>query len=757
MIRRLPAALCCICMGIGFLGSLGSLLPLMSVAEQNLGLDLLYRLRGAEKPPADVVVVAIDRESAKAMNLPAAPAKWPRVLHARLLEQITNQGAAVVAFDLIFHEPQPSTNDQTLAAAMHRAGNVILTQPIDRQAMPIAGRDREAVTQVHIARMVSAIPMLADAALAQAPFPLPKVPIKLNQYWNFSPGSGDVPTLPVVALHTFARAAFDDFLALLTRVEPLAGSLLQDSAAGEIDARRMIATIRPLYLLFQKDPTLADRMLAELQNHPQSGMNPPRTDKLVRVFIGLYGAGSSSYLNLYGPPGSITTISYHRLLHLGASDATGQEKTLPPLKGKAVFVGQTESDWFKANDGFYTSFTQESGMDIAGVEIAATAFANLLEEKAVHPLSPMALMLLLFGWGVAGTLISLHFSTAVSASGLVMVNCLYFGLAYVRFKAGGIWYPLVMPVLVQTPAAFIAGLIWKYRKANTERRNIRKAFGYFLPDDVVGRLAANVKDLRAGGQVLYSICLITDAESYTPLSEDMDPQSLTRFMNSYYEAIFKPIKANQGLVLQVVGDSVLAIWAAPQPQSALKAAACKAAMEITEAVRQFNARPGEHELPTRIGMHAGEILLGNIGAMDHFEYRPVGDIVNTASRLEGLNKYLGTSMLASEEAFNPGKDYLTRSVGRFVFKGKSHPVRVHEILPGHGPSREQQVAVCGVFASGLQAFEHQQWDDAEKYLDQALQKDENDGPSQFYRKLCREYRQAPPGNDWDGTVYLHKK
>jgi adenylate cyclase len=257
--------------------------------------------------------------------------------------------------------------------------------------------------------------------------------------------------------------------------------------------------------------------------------------------------------------------------------------------------------------------------------------------------------------------------------------------------------------------------------------------------------------------VLYGVCLYTDAQSYTTLSETLDPETLTRVMNAYYEAVFKPIKDNAGIILQVVGDSVLAIWTAPEPRNELKAAACRAAMQITESVRRFNSEADHLPLPTRIGIHAGKILLGNIGALDHFEYRPVGDIVNTASRLEGLNKFLGTRMLTSEEAFVPENGYVTRPVGQFVFKGKSRPVRVREILSKTNFSPQSQVSVGRVFASGLQWFQQGRWDKAEKSFRSVMQIDENDGPCRFYLKLCRKFRQSPPSGDWDGVVHLEKK
>ncbi len=753
MFRRTPVIISAICLGIGLLGIIGSLFPVLSDAEEQLGLHLLYRLRGPEKPRTGVMVVAIDRKSARALDLPAAPHKWPRALHARLLDTLTAGEASVVAFDLIFHEPQSPENDHAFAAAIRKAGNVILTQPIDRETMPLLDQKGMPISRMTIEKRVSAVPRLAEAAVAQVPFPLPKVPIKLNQYWRFGPGVGEMPTLPVVAMHAYAKKAFIEFIDLLKRVDPQAASTLPRLTPAGSSTADVIDAIQPTHLVFRKNPALADRLRTALK-HDRKGPLSTRTHRRIGAFIALYGGGDSSYLNFYGPPGTVRTVSYHELLSRPESPRGAARRF--SLQGKAVFVGQTESDWFKANDGFYTAFTEKTGMDISGVEVAATAFANLLDDKGVHPFGSAAHLSILLAWGGLCALIAVGFPTMISAAALLAVNALYLGLAHLQFKSYGVWTPLVIPMLMQTPAAFIAGLGWKYRKANMERRNIREAFGYYLPDEIVNRLAANIKALKGGGQVLYSICLFTDAESYTPLSEKLDPQELTLLMNEYYETIFKPIKAHKGLILQVVGDSVLAIWSAPTPDDRLKTAARKAAVAIQTAVRQFNASV-DHPLPTRIGIHAGEILLGNIGAMDHYEYRPVGDIVNTASRLEGLNKYLGTRVLTSREALGRDNGHVTRPMGKFVFKGKSQPVQVFEILREHALSPELQIESRRLFTAALHAFEEQRWDDADQLFAKVLEIDDSDGPSKFYRQLCGELRQVPPDGDWNGAVHLKGK
>ena len=253
------------------------------------------------------------------------------------------------------------------------------------------------------------------------------------------------------------------------------------------------------------------------------------------------------------------------------------------------------------------------------------------------------------------------------------------GFAHFQFKHHGLWYPLIVPLFFQAPVVFFGAVLWKYFQANRERRNIRTAFGYYLPDDVVNRLAKNMSDIRGGSRVVYGICLFTDAQHYTAFSETMDPEELSSFLNTYYEAIFEPVRKNSGIISDVEGDSMLAIWPTAHPDATARNRACCAALDIVRAVEQFNQPLDDRELPIRIGMHSGYISLGNVGAMDHFEYRPVGDIVNTASRMEGLNKFLSTRILVSAEVLDQLDGFSSRPLGKFILAGKSKPVEVIRI------------------------------------------------------------------------------
>ncbi len=213
--------------------------------------------------------------------------------------------------------------------------------------------------------------------------------------------------------------------------------------------------------------------------------------------------------------------------------------------------------------------------------------------------------------------------------------------------------------------------MWNYVETNKERQQIRKALAYYVPDEVVDQLAKNMVDIKNSGQMVYGACLFADVAGYTTLSEKLTPQQLSDLMHKYFEATFEPVKKHGGMVVNLKGDSFLAIWKAARADDGLRRQACLAALDVAKAVHRFNGTVDNLDLPTRVGVHSGQIFMGNIGAGDHYEYGPTGDTVNTASRMDGLNKYLGTEVLASEEIVDQVDGLLTREVGKFYAKRES--------------------------------------------------------------------------------------
>jgi len=267
---------------------------------------------------------------------------------------------------------------------------------------------------------------------------------------------------------------------------------------------------------------------------------------------------------------------------------------------------------------------------------------------------------------------------------------------------------------------------------------------------VVTRLAEQSVSAETSRQLLHGTCLFTDAEDYTTVSEGMRPEDLAALMNDYYKVLFGVVGARGGLVSDTSGDSMVAIWADAERESDSRILACRAALEIVEAVAEFNRHRGGRELPTRVGLDSGELLLGNIGAEQRFEYRAIGDIVNTASRLQGLNKLLGTRVLVSRATIGGAAGLRSREVGTFLLRGKRTPVTVHEPLGFGGPGGERGDLVDS-FAAALEHFRQAQWAQARRQFEELVSRSPRDGVVAYYAKLSEEFERQPP-RSWAGAI-----
>ena len=738
---------------IGIVGVIVSLLPFGHSLDENMGLGLLFKLRGEKPKPSDVFIVSIDKESSEKLNLPDNPDKWPRSFHAQLVENLMREGAKVIAFDVHFIEPRAAEDDNLFAKAIQKAGNVVLCEPLKAKEVPLSDKDSSRDDVLSIVKIIKPIDLFSDPAAATAPFVLPRIPFKVNQYWTFQTGAGDSPTLPVVVFQLFTLPVYKDFISLLEKASPNQAGKLPRDADEAIKTRNIKGLIRQVREVFENEPLLGEWMLKELENSNSLPADGKR-HQMVKSLINMYQGSNRQYINYYGPPRSVPTLPYYQALQL-RDGKVGDKKI--DLKDKAVFVGLSEVLLAERKDSFYTVFSQANGVFIGGVEIAATAFSNLMEDRPLKPQGLFLLILTILIWGTLLGVICRMFPIVASAMSVVGLSIGYLFLAKYQFKVTDTWYPVVIPLLFQTPLAFFGALVWNYVDVNKERRNIKKALGYHLPREVVEQIAKDIVQVETEAQVVYGICLFTDVAEYTTLSETLDPMELGRLMNRYYETMFKPVKTNGGYVSGVIGDSMLALWATTSSEAIAKEKACSAAIDIKKELKVFQESSEFPNLNTRIGMHCGHILLGHIGALDHYEYTPMGDIVNTASRIEYLNKQLRTGLLVSEEMVNQLNGFLTREVGKFRLAGKVKPVVVHELLGRKEEADEKLKAASVIFAEALGAFKRKSWDEARQKFSQSLETLGEDGPSRFYMKLCEDYKQNPPQEQWDGTVRMDKK
>lgn len=738
---------------IGIVGVVASFFHFAHDIEENIGLGLLFKLRGVRKASPDVVIVSIDRESSEHLDVSDNPNRWPRSLHARLVENLAREGAQVIIFDVYFTESHSAEEDNAFAETIKKARNVVLAEPLKVKEISSSDNGKPSAREHRIVQIVKPIALLAQSSVATAPFVLPRTPVNVNEYWTFQTGAGDSPTFPIVAFQLYALRAYDEFVRVLEKVSPLHAGKLPRDADTAIKTSGAVRFMRDIRGIFESDPLLSQKMLEALErsNPAASDLN---TLKLLKSLVKLYGGADRRYLNHYGPPRTITTIPFYRALRL-REDADIDSRI--DLRGKAVFVGRSELLLTEREDGYYTVFLETNGAFVSGVEIAATAFSNLVEDVRVQPIGPYYYILLILAWGILVGVMCRMAATVMAALGTAGASVLYLIVVEHQFGADGTWCPVVIPLFLQAPLAFFGAVLWNYFETNKERENIRRALGYYVPNEVAHQLATNVVDMKRGGQTVYGACLFTDAAGYTNLSETMDPRELRDYMHKYFEATFEPIKHNGGLIVDLKGDSILAIWKAAQPEAALRKQACRAALDVAKAVSRFNQSFETLRLPTRVGVHAGQIFLGNIGAGDHYRYGPTGDTVNTASRIDSLNKFLGTEVLVSEEAIHDLDGFLTREVGRFQLKGKAQVLVAHELFCRMEESEERQKKACAIFSEALRAFRRRSWDEANDKFHQAVQHSATDGPALYYITLCKQYKRNPPEGAWEGVIPLEEK
>lgn len=449
-------------LAIGLVGLLLSPFRFALNLEENTGLGLLFKLRGVRQPPDEVVIVSIEKESSDNLNLPNNPDKWPRSLHGRLVDNLVREGAAVIAFDVHFIEPRSPEDDQLFAESLRKAGNVIIGEPlIAKQVKMSVNGDYQSQPGVHsIVRIVKPIELFAISSIATAPFSLPRIPFKVNKYWGFQTGAGDSPTLPVVSFQLFTLPLYKDFMGLLEEVSPQEAAKLPQDSNTAIQKEGLKRVIRDIREIFEGDPLIAENMLQALtSSEPRS--DDVKKNGLLKSLIKMYTAPNSRYINYYGPPRTITTIPYHEALQL--RDGTVGDRQYD-LKGKAIFVGLSEALLADRKDSFYTVFSQADGIFISGVEIAATAFSNIVENTPVKPVGLAIHILIILLWGILAGVICRIYSLKIGALGIVGLSILYMAVAVILFKVKAIWYPLVIPLFFQAPLAFAGAVGIEYSR-----------------------------------------------------------------------------------------------------------------------------------------------------------------------------------------------------------------------------------------------------------------------------------------------------
>lgn len=399
------------------------------------------------------------------------------------------------------------------------------------------------------------------------------------------------------------------------------------------------------------------------------------------------------WLNYAGPPSSNSFFSCDAdMLISGSVDAK-------LFSGKTVFIGGYSDSLNQSlgKDVFLTpfhSFQIEKKLPyMNGVEVQANGLANLMKGNWLTRSSPNFDTTLII---IVGILTGIGFTLLRPALGIFsatgcVIGCAIAGVLSIHY--GRVWFPWSAVAFVQLPVALVWGTAahsyvehFFRMKIKDEQRALREAFAKYLSPQMLDRMTTNDFKTTLGGEKVHAAIMFTDLEGFTDMCERVrDPARIVEVLNDYFQRTTGSIFDYDGVIIKFLGDSIFAAWGVPLASTNASANAARAAWRLFENDK-FHVEGVE--LRTRIGLHFDEVVAGNVGSSRHMDFTLIGDAVNLTSRLEGLNKMLGTHILMSEAIQSSlNGEFRSRRIGEFRLKGRTQVTVVHELI---GPVVEQR-------------------------------------------------------------------
>lgn len=670
---------------LSLVAAAASALPFLWSWQEAVDLQLLFRARGPRPAPGEVLLVPIDARAASRLYLPAAPeeferctdvrsapqpgyrnpdppdvlTRWPRCLHARALEALAAAQPEAVVMDISFRPRSDpgqvfAEQDRRLAAAMRKLGRVILIRKIrldesaGSPAQPISGE-------------------IEAAALASAPFLILGDRLqRADKFCTFMDGLWSGPCLPAVVHQLASLEAYPELHRLLGESGARNTDLVPGAAAGLLAQGALQVPVSLIRHLATADRETAPRLRAALA----------REAAAVKGLAEIYLGPATRYFNFYGPPGAFQTLRYEGL----AADADA--KRLPPgsLRGKIVFIGFAEQETPEPIEHFITPFTTSGSVKLSGVELAATAFANLRDGTAIEPTAPWTRALIALSMGLLCTLLCVALRPMAAVALCLGCAAAYFGGALIAFERYAAWLPLLVPLGVAVPATVAAGLCARFLELKRDREHRGRVISVTLPPHVVHRILDENAELGDLNELVYGACISTDIQNYTRWAARRRPEEVRGVMDEYFAELKRVAWEFGADCADTGGDSMMAVWADRDRSKSLRERVCAAALELAEAAERFHRLHRQRRLSTRVGADYGRIDIAMSGGSIQKEYRAVGDVPNTASRIQQLSKDLGTRVLVSGALIRGVKGFRVRDLGHIRLRGKTDTTHVYELM-----------------------------------------------------------------------------
>ena len=337
---------------------------------------------------------------------------------------------------------------------------------------------------------------------------------------------------------------------------------------------------------------------------------------------------------------------------------------------------------------------------------------------------------------------------------------LWAGSAWAFSRAQIFISPLYPFVIVWLNFACLS--LFKFYLSEKDRRFIKKAFSNYVADDVVREIVKNPGSLKLGGEVKNATVLFCDLANFTNISENRSPHEIVDIMGRYFEDTTQIVFNCRGTLMEYVGDELMAVFGAPISLEDQEREACRTALAIQAYLRErgkTSLKTGLPVLAARVGVNTGEMLVGNLGSKYRFCYGVMGDNVNLASRLEGLNKIYGTKIIIGQNTAARVKDeFLLRNLGAIRVKGRLTPENAYELVGGlNDPIEEARLRSMALYEEGYGHYVNQEWDRAIDLFEKGLALQPGDLSFKVLIQRCGMYRQMPYIENFDGVFIERRK
>jgi adenylate cyclase len=685
------------------------------------GYDHLVRVRGPRDPDPRIVLVGIDKNSFDKLKKDrefSACSKWPwpNSLHARLVRNLNRFGAKVIALDLLsmseLSREKYRDEDLELARAFAETGSVVLAEMYEFTRFEKNGAGAANAEGARLA--VGTGSSEEDDAQRSGG----------TQNW----------TLPHRMFRNITERAFANYPAdndeFIRRFSP---SIKRQKRFDEWAFPLVIAL---KYLGYGTN---------EIHLEEKQVVTPAFTIPLV---------GGSALIRFDGQ-GARTGNGY--ISYYDALKATSETELPISVRGKIALVGPFYPD---SHDFFPTPFYAADAQKSYGVEIHRCAISTILSNAYAEPASSAARVadMLFFAsvLAVSALLVDPLFSLLAF---LVACGCQYM-LSRLLFVYIGYILPYAS-IISLGACVYLAFLSLKIFVMDRNKRLVRNMFQTYVSPELLTHIENNPGSFKLAGERRTATMFFSDLAGFTTMSEKLDPELLATVLNRYLTPMTEIIQKHRGFIDKYEGDAIMADFGVPLEDADHARNCCLAALEQQESMKRLNVEL-EKEIgltfAIRMGINTGVVSAGNMGSDSRFQYTVMGDAVNLASRLEGANKFYGSSVLAAEGTYELVKELFEfRSLDLLVVKGKTMPVAVYELVGLKGCVEKVKLELIAKFTLALEHYRAGRFADALHGFEVALSLDPDDAPTKVYIERARKYIAEPPLGTWRGESVLTAK